>query len=193
VREIENLEREDCRRMWKELKELSGWRTKSSLPDSVLDEKQREVSGDQISEVWKESFRELGIEDTKDNKFEEEFCTEVERRQQEIERDTYKADNKHEELDKEITFNEIDEAIKRLKVNKAPGLDQIVAELLQRGGDQLKYAIRALCCKAWEKEKVPEDWTKGIIFPIYKDGDKKDTGNYRGITLLSIVGSTLKF
>jgi hypothetical protein len=188
VREIENLEREDCRRMWKELKELSGWRTKSSLPDSVLDEKQREVSGDQISEVWKESFRELGIEDTKDNKFEEEFCTEVERRQQEIERDTYKADNKHEELDKEITFNEIDEAIKRLKVNKAPGLDQIVAELLQRGGDQLKYAIRALCCKAWEKEKVPEDWTKGIIFPIYKDGDKKDTGNYRGITLLSIVG-----
>ena len=33
-----------------------------------------------------------------------------------------------------------------------------------------------------------DEWCKGMIFPIFKDGYKRDTGNFRGITLLSIVG-----
>ena len=44
-----------------------------------------------------------------------------------------------------------------------------------------------LCVQVWEKETLPDDWTRGIIFPIYKDGDKRDPLNYRGITVLSIV------
>ena len=28
----------------------------------------------------------------------------------------------------------------------------------------------------------------GVIFPLYKEGDNRDPLNYRGITLLSIVG-----
>src|SRR4051812_5716572 len=44
------------------------------------------------------------------------------------------------------------------------------------------------CVRKYGEEKLPTDWTRGIIFPIYKDGEKQDTSNYRGITLLSIVG-----
>ena len=40
----------------------------------------------------------------------------------------------------------------------------------------------------WEKEEVPRDWVRGVIVPFYKDGDKRDPLNYRGISLLSIVG-----
>ena len=36
-------------------------------------------------------------------------------------------------------------------------------------------------------ENVPKDWMKGIIFHIYKDGDKRNPLNYRGITVLSVV------
>ena len=37
-------------------------------------------------------------------------------------------------------------------------------------------------------ERIPVDWSKGLIFPLHKDGDDRDPSNYRGITLLSVVG-----
>src|SRR6185369_11132586 len=48
-------------------------------------------------------------------------------------------------------------------------------------------AVRVLCCVAWKNERVPNDWMQGVV-PLYKDGDERDPMNYRGITLLSIVG-----
>ena len=47
---------------------------------------------------------------------------------------------------------------------------------------------KAVCCVAWETERVPTDWMQGVVFPLYKDGDDRDPMNYRGITLLSVVG-----
>ncbi len=35
--------------------------------------------------------------------------------------------------------------------------------------------------------KVPEDWRKAIIVPLYK-GNRKECNNYRGISLLSVPG-----
>ena len=46
VTEIERLENSDCRRMWKELKNLSGWTHKDELSATVFDEQRREVCGD---------------------------------------------------------------------------------------------------------------------------------------------------
>ena len=45
-----------------------------------------------------------------------------------------------------------------------------------------------LCGIAWRTEKVPIDWMQGVVVPLHKDGDDRDPMNYRGITLLSIVG-----
>ena len=37
--------------------------------------------------------------------------------------------------------------------------------------------------------ELPQEWVIGMLIPLYKmKGDKKDHGNYRGITLLSYMG-----
>ena len=35
---------------------------------------------------------------------------------------------------------------------------------------------------------MPMKWREGLIVSLFKKGDKEDPGNYRGITLLSVVG-----
>ena len=51
----------------------------------------------------------------------------------------------------------------------------------------MNQAICQLCNTIFEKEMVPDEWLEGIIFPIYKDNDRRNPLNYRGITLLSVV------
>ena len=46
----------------------------------------------------------------------------------------------------------------------------------------------ALCYEAFEAEKIPVGWAEGLICPLFKGGDRRCTRNYRGITLLSVVG-----
>ena len=40
----------------------------------------------------------------------------------------------------------------------------------------------------WKEEYVPMKWREGLIVSLFKKRDKEDIGNYRGITLLSVIG-----
>lgn len=84
------------------------------------------------------------------------------------------------------TREEVKEAIKTLKNNKAPGKDEISAELLKKGGDVVIDKMWELIQKVWDKEEMPNDWQEAIVVPIHKKGDKEDCSNFRGISLLSI-------
>jgi hypothetical protein len=72
-----------------------------------------------------------------------------------------------------------------LKRYKAPGSDQIPAELIQAGGETLRSEIHKLIMLIWNKEELPHQWKESIVVPIHKKGDKADCSNYRGISLLS--------
>jgi hypothetical protein len=37
----------------------------------------------------------------------------------------------------------------------------------------------------WNKEELPYQWKESIVLPTHKKGDKTDSSNYRGISLLS--------
>ena len=72
-------------------------------------------------------------------------------------------------------------------------MDGVISEVLSRGGEGMRQALTRLFQKAWETEQIPDLWTKGIICPLLKDGDKRNTQNYRGITVLSCVGKVYAY
>ena len=47
-----------------------------------------------------------------------------------------------------------------------------------------------LVCDAavWVQERVPDEWLRGVIFPILQKGSARDMRNFREISLLSVVG-----
>ena len=92
------------------------------------------------------------------------------------------------DLDKEIEESEIVRCIKKLLNNKTGGSDGIVGELLKYGGVSMVKLLDKLYALIWKEECVPIKWREGLIVSLFKKGDKEDPGNYRGITLLSVVG-----
>jgi len=74
--------------------------------------------------------------------------------------------------------------IEKLKSHKSLGIDQIAAELIKAGGSTICGEIHKLIISIWDKEELPEEWKESIIVPIYKKGDKTDSNNFRGISLL---------
>ena len=90
-------------------------------------------------------------------------------------------------LDKEIEKGEI---VKCIKNNKTAGSDGLVGELLKYGGSGMVFLLEQLFLVVWHEETVPKQWREGLIVTVnlFKKGDREDPGNYRGITLLSVVG-----
>ena len=94
-----------------------------------------------------------------------------------------------EELDTPPTEEELNKAIDSLARGKAPGGDGILAEVLQCAKSTLLHHLYELLCQCWEEGYVPQDMRDANIITLYKNkGDRSDCNNYRGISLLSVLG-----
>jgi len=102
-------------------------------------------------------------------------------------------------LDKPISEVEVFAAIRKLKCGKAPGVDGVTTTILKMAADAVGTstlkpdnpvveALVLLFNYVFEHEVWPERWATGIIFPLYKQDSRLLPGNYRPITLLSVVG-----
>jgi sorting nexin-29 len=83
------------------------------------------------------------------------------------------------------TKEEIEEAIEKLKNNKAPGINSIQAALLKYGSQEFIQILQKLLELTWRKESIPNEWRNRIICPLHKRGDPLQCINYRGMTLLN--------
>jgi len=91
------------------------------------------------------------------------------------------------DVNKDINLGEIETAIDDLKLNKAAGIDGIGNEILKKSKVVIAPMLCVLFNKILENEIFPQEWCKAIIVPVYKNGDKDDPHNYRGISLLSCI------
>ena len=91
----------------------------------------------------------------------------------------------------EPTIGEIKAAIERLKNGKSPSVDSITAELLKAHKELSAAKVHQLLEKVWKSEKIPDKWKRGLIIKLPKKRNLKECKNWRGITLLSVVGKIL--
>ena len=79
-------------------------------------------------------------------------------------------------------------AIKNTKLKRSPGPDGILTEVLVYGGHTLISFLLTSFNLFWRSDKLPSDLIDANICILFKKGDRSDCGNYRGTSLLSVVG-----
>ncbi|VDO61039.1 unnamed protein product [Heligmosomoides polygyrus] len=162
----------DSKTLYRIVKEQTGTHSSSNTPIKERGGKLL-VTGEEQIERWVAHFKEVLNQpepsDTYDFRDEEEESV----------LEVYMGD---------ITMQETDRSIKSLKGGKAPGLDEISAELLKAGGRAMTTTLTRIFNICWQRLEVPEDWKRGVIVKIPKKGDLSERGNWRGVTLLSIPG-----
>jgi hypothetical protein len=103
-----------------------------------------------------------------------------------------RAPEQQQKMDRDITAAEVVAVINKMAVAKAGGCDGVLPFMLKRGGEGMVAGLRRLLQTVWEQEAVPVEWKRGQVVPIFKGGTESALGDYRGITLLSVVGKVLE-
>ena len=93
---------------------------------------------------------------------------------------------RYEELDVEVSEEELKKAISGLKNCKAAGPDHLIYEVFKYI-DSLHPLVLKLYNMILSTGHFPIQWTQGVIVPLHKKGPKDLASNYRGITLLDTL------
>lgn len=68
-------------------------------------------------------------------------------------------------------ISEVKASLRILRDVKAPGLDNIPAELLKYGSAALAEYLTAAIRNAWNNEVLHHEWKEGVVITIPKKGD----------------------
>ncbi|MEW8546103.1 MAG: hypothetical protein AB2693_21495 [Candidatus Thiodiazotropha sp.] len=115
-----------------------------------------------------------------------DFFQEINSAENDENSEDYDFDLPNDEINKPISKDEIEKAIKSLNNNKACSLDNILNEHLKISKDVMINIYERLFNIILNTGLFPSTWAIGVIKPVYKNkGPKEDPKNYRPITLLS--------
>lgn len=92
------------------------------------------------------------------------------------------------DLDEPPTEDELLAALSKMKRGKAGGKSGILPELVLYGGAILWDWLLELMQAMWRRGEVVADWKNAEVVPIPKKGDLQRCDNWRGISLLDVVG-----
>ena len=90
------------------------------------------------------------------------------------------------EDDHPILCREVDAAIQSLKKGKSAGIDNIQAELVQAGGEDVITAPTTVCNKIWHTGEWPTLWTQSLVITLPKKGSLLQCQNYGTISLIPV-------
>lgn len=152
------------------VKQLCNKKTNKSMP--IKDKQNNTLSSEkEQKERWKEHFQEVLNRKEPENT----VSIDITETPLELDIDLYAP-----------TKLEIQRALKSLRNRKAPGIDQLNAELFKADVKQTSDILYPVFKEIWENNIIPDNWSEGDIIRIPKKGDLTNCNNWRGITLLSI-------
>ena len=82
------------------------------------------------------------------------------------------------EDDHPILRREVEAAEQSLKKGKSAGVDNIPAELVQAGGEDVITALMTICNKIWKTGEWPTPWTQNLVIIFPKKGNLQQCQNY---------------
>ena len=100
--------------------------------------------------------------------------------------ETCLTENEKQELEYEITNEELDSAVKSFKLGKSPGEDGLTVEWYQKFWYLIRTDFSELVFEILESGKLPNSQYRGVISLLYKSGERELLKNWRPITLLNI-------
>eukprot|EP00061_Rhincodon_typus_P013097 g39262.t1 len=91
-----------------------------------------------------------------------------------------------------ITKENVLEKLKDRKMEKSPGSDGLKPRVLKETAEEIVGALLIIFQESLESGRVPEDWKIAHVTPLFKKGLRQKTGNYRLISLTSVVGKIME-
>ena len=92
--------------------------------------------------------------------------------------------NQLADTEPEILESEVIAAICKLKLRKAPGIDNMKGDFIRMGGEIIVEVMHKICNKIWTTGEFPKLWTQSLIVIILKKGDITRCENNRTTSLI---------
>ena len=86
-----------------------------------------------------------------------------------------------------VTDDMMKKSLLSLNISKSPGPDELHPRVLRELANELSHPFKVLFDKSLVAGKIPQDWKVAEVRPIFKKGSKTTPGNYRPVSLTSIV------
>jgi hypothetical protein len=91
-----------------------------------------------------------------------------------------------------VTEEDITKMLLNINMGKATGLDNLPAKFLKDGSRFLAPPITHIINLTLHHGKIPQDIKDARVVPLYKKSDKTEPGNYRPVSVLTIVSKILE-
>lgn len=173
----------NAKQTWKTLKELLGKQKNSfssSLPHMISINKQNHFQEESIANNFNDFFINIGTKLTQNIAPSNNHFTD------------YLTYNNSNLIMKNVTYAELDAAIKALQKNKSPGYDEIPSNIVLTCYPELRDVLRFLFNKSVKSGIFPDQMKVAKVTPVFKTGETSQMTNYRPISVLPVFSKLLE-